>query len=186
MTWPWLARSPRTQEALRILAARRTRPPPRPPPPAGRALTKTLKTLDAKFGHGVNGLKARWSEIVGKTLARRTEPSKLIKAREGGAAFEIRVAGPSATLVQHQAGDILARVNLFLGAGAVSRLRIVQGPLQGMPERGVGGMNKRRPKPPLDAAEEQALEASLDDFPEGSLKTALIRLGREVMRAERG
>ena len=65
---------PSAQEALRILAARRTRPPPRPPPPAGRALTKTLKTLDAKFGHGVNGLKARWSEIVGKTLARLAEP----------------------------------------------------------------------------------------------------------------
>ena len=114
--------------------------PGRPPPAAGRALTRSLKALEAKFGQGVDGLKARWTEIVGVNLARRTEPTKLVKPRAGdGASLEIRVDGPSATLIQHQAADILARVNLFLGAGAVTRLRIVQGRC---------GACRRAPRPP--------------------------------------
>ena len=102
----------------------------RPPPPAGRALTPFIKALDERFGQGAGGLKARWREIVGETLAKRTEPAKLVKGRAGvGAVLEIKVEGPMATLVQHQSADILARVNLFLGEGAVARLRIVQGPV---------------------------------------------------------
>jgi len=176
---------PSAQEAARILAAKRTRPIGRPPPMAGRALTKTIKALDERFGCGADGLKARWSEIVGQALARRTEPSKLIKPRgSGGAALELRVEGPSAALIQHQAPDILARVNLFLGAGSVASLRIVQGPLRGVAKRApaISPAARRRAKGPLDAAAEQALAESLAAFPEGRLKRALTTLGREVMR----
>ncbi len=54
---------------------------------------------------------------------------KLVKSRTGGATLELRVAGPVAALIQHQAPLILDRLNLYLGEGAVARLRIVQGPL---------------------------------------------------------
>ncbi len=176
---------PTPEETVRILARRRTRPIPPPPPGAGRALIRTLKTLESRFGQGVDGLKARWREIVGAELARRTEPIKLVKPRAGGgASLELRVEGPSAAIIQHRAPDILDRVNLFLGAGAVVKLRIVQGPLRGVVKRGgpAPGGARRRPRPPLDAAAEQALAAGLEKFPEGPLKTALTRLGREVMR----
>ena len=146
---------------------------------------KTIKALDARFGQGVDGLKSRWSDIVGQTVARRTEPSKLVTPRGGGGAtLELRVAGAAATLIQHQAPDIIARVNLFLGPGAVTRLRIVQGPLQGLPGRdaAVALAARRRPKGPLDAAAEQRLAEDLSAFPEGRLKAALARLGREVLR----
>jgi len=144
-----------------------------------------LKPLDEKFGHGVEGLQARWAEIVGAALARRTEPVKLGRAGAGGgAAVEIRVEGPSATLIQHQAGDIIERVNLFLGPGSVTRLRIVQGPLRGPPVRDRPRLApaRRRAKGPLDAADEAALAQSLQGMPEGRLKGALTRLGREVLR----
>jgi hypothetical protein len=149
-----------------------------------RALAKTLKALDGKFGRGADGLKARWSEIVGAALARRTEPVRLTPARNGSAAsLEIRVDGPAATLVQHQGPDILARVNLYLGAGAVERLRIVQGPLRRAPL--ARPPEKPRASGPLDAAQEKALKASLADLADGPLKEALTRLGREVLRGER-
>jgi len=176
---------PNAQETVRILARRRTRPPPGPPPVAGRALTKTLKALDARFGQGADGLLARWREIVGVELTRRTEPTKLVKSRTGGGAtLELRVEGPSAAIIQHRASDILDRVNLFLGAQAVAKLRIVQGPLRGAAKRGgpPSSAPRRRLETPLDAADEQALARSLDPFPEGPLKAALARLGREVMR----
>src|SRR4051794_2033975 len=111
---------PSAEEAAAILRAKRTRPLSRPPATAGRKLAPLIKTLDSKYGQGAEGLKARWNEIVGDVLARRTEPSKLVRARTGGpASLELRVEGPSAALIQHQAGDIIARVNLVLGEGAV-------------------------------------------------------------------
>jgi hypothetical protein len=176
-------RLPDPEEAMRILAAKRTRPPRRPPPPAGRALARTLGEFDAKFGQGANALAARWREIVGADIARRTEPVKLVKGRNGApSSLEIRVAGPSAALIQHQAQDILARVNLFLGAEAVQKLRIVQGPLR--PTADAPPPAARRRAAPLDAAQETQLAKSLADAPEGRLKDALLRLGRAVLRRQ--
>src|ERR1700757_145322 len=122
-------RLPSQEEALRILAAKRTRRAPRPPPRAGGSLAGFIKALDDRFGRGADGLKARWREIAGETLARRTEPVQLTNPR-GGAVLELGVDGPAAALIQHQAADILARVNLFLGPGTVTRLRVVQGPIR--------------------------------------------------------
>ncbi len=172
---------PSAEDALRILRLKRTRPIARPPPPAGRALRGYLKTLDARFSQGSDALAARWREIVGPEVARRTEPVKLVKGRAGGpSSLEIRVAGPSAAIIQHQAHDILARVNLFLGAEAVQKLRIVQGPL-----RRVEPPPPRRRSAPLDAALEAKLAADLATAPEGKLKDALMALGRGVL-ARRG
>jgi hypothetical protein len=169
---------PTTQEALRILTEKRTRPQRRPPPPLGRALGKTLREFDAKFGQGPGALQARWREVVGAEIAKRTEVVKLTKGRNGGpSSLEIRVAGPAAAIIQHQAHEILARVNLFLGADAVQKLRIVQGPLQVAKPAA-----PPRRRPPLDAAEEAKLAADLADAPEGKLKTALLALGRGVLR----
>jgi hypothetical protein len=174
---------PSPQEALAILAAKRTRPQRRPPPPAGKGLSKLVRELDARFGQGAGALTARWREVVGAEIARRTEPVKLVKGRNGGpSALEIRVAGPSAALIQHQAHEILARVNLFLGPEAVQKLRIVQGPLRHQPEP--AAPPRRRPQP-LDAAAEAQLAASLAQAPDGKLKSALLALGRNVLRPRR-
>jgi hypothetical protein len=173
---------PSADEAAAILAARRPRPAPRPPRHASRGLTRLIKTLDERFGHGPDTLKARWREIVGESLATRSEPVKLAKGRTGGATLELRVAGPVAALVQHQAPLILDRLNLYLGQGAVARLRIVQGPLSRPPA--AKPPPRRRVRPPLDAAAERALADSLADARDGPLKAALLRLGREVMRSD--
>jgi hypothetical protein len=170
---------PTDAEALDILRRRRTRPPRRPAPPAGKSLVPTLKALEAKFGHGMGGLQARWVEIAGESLARRSEPVKIIKSRTGeGGTLELRVDGPAAALIQPQAPQLLARLDLVLGKGAVTKLRIVQGPLR----------TRANPKPPsrrkapLDAGAEAALAKDLAAAPEGSLKAALLKLGREVLR----
>jgi hypothetical protein len=170
---------PSLEEAAQILARKRTRPQIRPTPPAGRGLTRYIKELDGRFGQGANGLSARWREVVGPEVARRTEPVKLVKGRAGGpSTLEIRVAGPAAAIIQHQAHDILARVNLFLGPEAVQKLRIVQGPLQ----RPEVAPPQRQRKAPLDAAQEAKLAEGLADAPDGRLKDALLALGRGVLR----
>lgn len=173
---------PSPQEALRILSEKRTRPQHRPPPPAGRGLSKVVRDLDERFGQGAGALSARWREVVGAEIARRTEPVKLVKGRNGGpSSLEIRVAGPSAAVIQHQAHEILARVNLFLGAEAVQKLRIVQGPLRNAAET----QAPKRRRQPLDAAAEARLAEGLAAAPQGKLKDALLALGRGVMRPKR-
>jgi len=178
-------RLPSAQETVQILAAKRTRRAPGPPPQAGRAVAKILKPLDARYGQGADGLMSRWREIVGDELALRTEPSRLVRSRLGGAALELRVAGAMATIIQHRTQDILDRVNLFLGAGAVDRIRIVQGPLRGAAKRAP----KARPGParrlgaPLDSSAEAALAETLSTVADERLRGALLRLGREVLRA---
>lgn len=171
-------RLPDVEDTLRILKEKRTRPTHRPPPPASRALRGFMKELDGRFGQGASALTARWREVVGPDIAKRTEPVKLVKGRNGGpSSLEIRVAGASAAIVQHQAHDILARVNVFLGAEAVQKLRIVQGPL-----RRTEPPPPPRRKAPLDAAAEAKLMESLARAPDGPLKNALITLGRSVLR----
>lgn len=181
---------PTTEEARAILASRRTRPAFRPPPRVGRALAAYVKVLDERFGQGADGLKARWSEIVGERLASRTEPVKLVKGRQGQpGALEIRVDGPMAALIQHQGPEILARAGLFLGPGVVDRLRIVQGPVRPKASEsrpGVAAKARRRPAQPLDAAAEAELAASLANATEGPLRSALLKLGREVLRSPDG
>lgn len=180
-------RLPTAEETARILAERRTRPPRRLPPTAGKGLSQLLKGLEDKFGQGPDVLRARWREIAGETLAARTEPVKLIKARTGGATLELKVDGPAAALIQHQAPELLARVNLYLGEGLVSKLRIVQGRVKAPPAVAAetkAAQARRRRAQPLDAAEEAALEEGLAKAAEGPLKQALRKLGREVLRAE--
>lgn len=175
-------RLPTTAEAAEILARRRTRPSRRAAPPAGRSLTPVLKALDARFGQGPGALQARWAEIVGADLARRTEPVKVTPPRGGGpGVLEIRVAGPSATLVQHRSADILDRVNLFLGAGTAGRLRVIQGPLRNPAPAAKAGVSRRRP-PPLDAAVEAKLVAAAATARTDRLRDALVALGRSVHR----
>jgi hypothetical protein len=174
---------PSAAEAAEILAKKRTRPPRRPPPAAGRSLAAYLKTLEARFGQGAGVLSARWPEIVAdKRLARFTEPVKLIKLRGGGGAIlEIKVDGPAAALIQHQAEDILARANLVLGDGAATRLRIVQGPVKARTLK-TEAPKRRRGVGPLDAGREAELMQSLAAAPDGPLKASLLKLGRAVMR----
>ena len=170
---------PSAEEAHDILSRRRTRPPFRPAPPAGKALAPLIKELDAKFGQGPGLLQARWREIVGEQLARHTEPVKIIKSRTGPSTLELKVAGPAAVRVQHEAPQIMARVNLLLGEGSIGKLRIVQGVLR---PKETPAPARRRAKGPLDAAAEKQLAEGLAAEPDTALKAALLKLGREVLR----
>ena len=177
-------RLPSPDETRRILAEKRTRPQFRPPPAVGRSLAPMIKALDDRFGQGAGVLEARWREIVGDLLADRTEPAKLSKGRSGQpGTLEIRVQGPAAALIQHQSQDILARVNLFLGEGSVGKLRIVQGPVKPRASRPAPAPARAAKRAqPLDAAQEEALAASVSKVRDPALKAQLLRLGRSLRR----
>jgi hypothetical protein len=175
---------PTESEAREILARRRTRPPLRPPPPAGKSLAPLIRQLDDRFGKGAGALESRWREIVGDRLAAVTRPQKLTKGRGGApGVLELRVAGPAALLVQHQSAEILSRVNLFLGSGAVDRLRIAQGPVKPLAQ---AAKPTTRPRPaPQPASVEREIQAEVEGAPD-HLRAALLTLGRAVKGAPPG
>jgi hypothetical protein len=171
---------PTDAEVREILSRRRTRPAPRPAPRAGRALQPLIKKLDETFGRGASALEPRWVEIVGERLARVCRPQKLTKGRGGQpGVLELRVVGAAALLVQHQSAEILSRVNLFLGAGTVDRLRIAQGPVKPLPAT-AAKPGRTAARPPLTASTEAELAASVASAPD-ALKAALHALGRSAM-----
>jgi len=171
---------PTDAEVREILSRRRTRPAPRPVPRAGKSLAPLIKKLDEQFGRGASALEPRWREIVGDRLARVTRPQKLTRGKGGQpGVLELRVAGAAALLVQHQSEEILSRVNLFLGAGSVDRLRIAQGPVKPLSEPAQRPARSTTP-PPLPAGTEAELNASLAAAPD-TLKAALARLGRAAL-----
>ena len=85
----------------------------------------------------------------------------------------LRVEGPAAIEVQHQAGLVIERVNRFFGWQAEDRLAFRQAPLRGQ---------RTRPQPPridLETAEQIAHSLVIEHAP---LREALGRLGAALRR----
>ena len=91
---------------------------------AGRAASKLMKPLSAKFGPGAGELDARWPEIVGKALAAHSTPVRF-QAGAGGLTLLIHAPGPAAALIEAQSTLILERVAQFAGR-APKRLKVTQ------------------------------------------------------------
>lgn len=131
------------------------------------------------------GLVQSWDEIAGARLAQTTRPEKIVWPRRLSeddpfepATLVIACEGMSALHLQHETGEVIARVNAFLGFTAVGRIRIVQKPVASAP--------KRRPGlRALSGAEKDRLEAMVDGIEDEGLRAALARLGGSVIASRR-
>jgi hypothetical protein len=143
-------------------------------------LGKALDPLTARRGFATAELIAGWAEIVGARYADCSRPEKIVWPRGAenearGGVLVVRIDGPRALLFQHEVGQIVERVNGFVGHGAIGKIRIVQGPIESRmkPETPVPG--------PLDEDGEASLAAALDGVDDEGLRAALDRLGRAVI-----
>ena len=82
------------------------------------------------------GLVQSWEEIAGPRLAEHSRPEKIQwprRMREDDpfepAVLVVACEGAAALHLQHETGEIIGRVNAFLGFSAIGRIRIVQKPL---------------------------------------------------------
>jgi hypothetical protein len=140
--------------------------------PLSDLLRKTLNEAFAKQGFASTELVTRWGEIVGAEIAAHSEPEKVQWPRPFGddmpepGTLVLRVEGPTALEIQHQAEVILECVNRFFGWHAVGDLRLRQAP--------------KRPTP--DGEEQARIAATLSDIADDNLRAALARLGAAVKR----
>ena len=106
------------------------------PLPVGDVATGILDPMLRRKAGISTALVQSWEEIVGSRLAASTRPEKIVWPRRAGeddpfqpATLVIACEGAAALRLQHETGEIIDRVNGFLGFGAVARIRIVQKPV---------------------------------------------------------
>jgi hypothetical protein len=128
------------------------------------------------------GLVQSWEEIVGPRLARNSRPEKIQWPRRmhdddpfEPAVLVIACEGSAALHLQHETGEIIGRVNAFLGFSAVGRIRIVQKPVAPLP-------SVPRPIPRVLSQEEKArLASTVGEIEDDGLRASLERLGATIV-----
>lgn len=128
------------------------------------------------------GLIQSWEEIAGERLAASSRPEKILWPRRLSdddpfepATLVVACEGFAAMAMQHQTGEVIARINAFLGFAAIGRIKIIQKPVR-LPEK-----PKPRALRPLTGPEEKSLHAQLEGIESETLRRALERLGRGVL-----
>lgn len=121
-----------------------------------------------------------WDEIVGPRVAVSSRPEKIQWGRRRDendpyepAVLVIACEGLAALHIQHEADEIISRVNAFLGYGAIGRLRIVQKPVR-----------QEKPQRPklreLNADERAKIKGVVSGIEDDGLRESLERLGASV------
>jgi hypothetical protein len=157
------------------------KPRPSRAKPLAALVGKCLADTFAQRGFAAAEIVTRWAEIAGADIAAHCEPMKIEWPRRRSATaadpepavLVLRVEGPCAIEIQHQAAVIIARVNSFFGWPAIGRITLRQAPLRRR-------TRKAPPRPDKEAvqAETKRLSAIADD----DLRSALGRLGAAVKR----
>lgn len=136
---------------------------------------------------GINlALLQSWEDIVGPAIGASSRPLRIIWPRRlheddpfSPATLIIACEGFAALQVQHETGEIISRINGFLGFSAVGRIRIEQKPPL-IPA-------KRRVKrlAPLGPADERRIDKATDAIEDDALRAALARLGKNILAEKR-
>lgn len=145
-----------------------------------RVLGAVLDPVARRRGFATASLLADWPEIIGPALARRCQPVRIETGRGRVSVLHLQCSGAFAVELQHAAPQILERINAHFGFRAVARIRLVQA---GLPPRVTSDL-AREPDPPSPEAE-AALQASLTQVADESLRERLLRLGRTVQGRRR-
>lgn len=122
-----------------------------------------------------------WPEIAGARVAEASCPLKIDwpRRRHEDDAFEpgvlvVATEAMAALHIQHQTGEIVGRINAFMGFDAICRVRLVQKQFAEPPR-------PRGKARPLTADEAERIERLADGFDDAGLRDAVRRLGRSVL-----
>lgn len=152
------------------------------PVPVSDLATQILDPVLRKRAGISIGLVQSWEEIAGPRLAGHSRPEKIQWPRRmheddpfEPATLVIACEGMAALHLQHETGEIINRVNAFLGFNAIGRIRIVQKPVLS---------EKARTKPaprPLTPVEKAKLSDTVGKIEDEGLRASLERLGATIL-----
>lgn len=92
----------------------------------GNTLAPSIQKAFAKRGINDMRLVQRWNHIVGDDYARLTMLERITYTRDGMGTVHISTVGAVATELSHQFPYIIARINMYLGQGAISKVKTHQ------------------------------------------------------------
>ena len=95
---------------------------------AGETTLNEAGSAFARAGFADPTLVLRWAEIAGPAVARLARPAKW-QEDQSGATLTLKCEAGAAVLLQHQTREIIQRLNRYLGANRVARLKLVAGQL---------------------------------------------------------
>ena len=151
-----------------------------------QAIAKTLPKVTGKAlgrrGFAEADLLADWARIAGTDIAAHCVPRKLERprpGRKGEGVLTLRVEAGFALELQHLEPLILERINGHFGYRAVGRLRMIQSPLPGAPERAKDAEEEAVPADPESEADLKTRLAAVGDE---DLRDALDRFGHALLR----
>ncbi len=165
------------------LSTQRGRPQYRHAPPAARAVQKIVKPLSRKHGAGVSAIAENWPEIAGPRFAKFSRPLKITGGRDGRTLY-IQAPGAAAALIMAGSGQLLDRLNTFLGYGHIARIKVSQ---SAMSSAAKDPKAAQRPGGPryeprgLSPSQDTQLRSGLSNVKDPALKQALEGLGRKAL-----
>lgn len=155
------------------------------PVPVSDLVSGVLDPVLAKRAGITTSLIQSWDEIVGERLAAQSRPEQIKWQRLASdddpfepATLVIACEAVAALHIQHQTTEITARINGFLGYGAIGRVRIVQKPVSAAPVA-------RRKKRVVTSEEQQKIAGAVAGIDDDELREALHRLGASVVASRK-
>ena len=122
-----------------------------------------------------------WPEIAGQALAETSMPLKMKWPRRASESDDfqpgtliIAAEGMAALHIQHQTGELIQRVNAFMGYRAIDRNRIEQKP--------VAKAAPKKPQRPVSQRKLRHVEELAAGFEDEALRESIRRLGERVIR----
>jgi hypothetical protein len=133
------------------------------------------KAAFARHGFASEQLISQWDAVVGPTISAYCQPDKITwlkntseNARKAGGTLFLRAHAGRGLELQYEIPRIIERVNQFLGYGAITAIKIVQGNFTPKPEKPV--------RKPMDPQAALAWDQKISEITDENLKAALTRL----------
>lgn len=127
-----------------------------------------------------------WEDIVGPAIGSSSRPLRIVWPRRlhqdepfNPATLIIACEGFAALQIQHETGEIISRVNGFLGFSAIGRIKIEQKP------PAIDFRRKPKRLAPLAPSEERRIDTATDGIEDDALRAALARLGKNILAEKR-
>ncbi len=127
---------------------------------------------------------SHWADIVGKDLAHKTFPVKIIyhKKERGGkpdAVLEISCSSADATLLHYQKDLILERINQIFGDRWIGAIRFVANAAN------TQSVLRKKAQPPLTPREKHTLSSLLSTIADEDVRARLENLGQAIIMEDK-
>jgi len=141
--------------------------------PLSFSVQQVTQKIFKKRGFSAAGVINDWQTIVGHTLAKNTIPERL----STNGILHLRVDAPLATEIQHLEPQIIEKIAGYFGYRAVTRIRIIRGPIENKREQ-----SKRQDNNVTTSTTSKNIYEQLSNTQKPHIKSALHRLGKTVSK----